>query len=43
MFGIGGGVSFIMFISPNAGSDKVPEMARSMGKAMAGEKYRLMI
>jgi sec-independent protein translocase protein TatA len=37
MFGIGGGeLVFIMFIVLMLfGSDKVPEMARSMGKAMA--------
>ena len=37
MFGIGGGeLVFIMFIVLMLfGSDKVPEMARTMGKAMA--------
>jgi hypothetical protein len=35
MFGIGGGDSFIMFIVPHVGSDKVPEIIRTMGKAMA--------
>jgi sec-independent protein translocase protein TatA len=36
MFGIGGGeLVFIMFIVHAFGSDKVPEIARSMGKAMA--------
>ena len=37
MFGIGGGeLIFIMFIVLMLfGSDKVPEMARTMGKAMA--------
>jgi hypothetical protein len=32
------GVSFIMFIVPHVGSDKVPEIARTMGKAMAIRK-----
>lgn len=41
MFGIGGGeLIFIMFIVLMLfGSDKVPEMARTMGKAMAQLKH----
>jgi sec-independent protein translocase protein TatA len=41
MFGIGGGeLVFILFIVLMLfGSDKVPEMARSMGKAMAQLKH----
>jgi sec-independent protein translocase protein TatA len=41
MFGIGGGeLVFIMFIVLMLfGSDKVPEMARTMGKAMAQLKH----
>jgi sec-independent protein translocase protein TatA len=40
MFGIGGGELVLYFYCANAfGSDKVPEMARAMGKAMAQLKH----
>jgi sec-independent protein translocase protein TatA len=35
MFGIGGEINFIMFIPYFFGSDKIPEIARTMGKTMA--------
>jgi sec-independent protein translocase protein TatA len=35
MFGIGGGEFYIVYCANAFGSDKVPEMARAMGKAMA--------